>query len=50
MDYLFFSSASLDVLGVLEMLDQAVLNNIGRLPSVNIPSDHLSLKAVFKMK
>ncbi|GFS27034.1 glucose-repressible alcohol dehydrogenase transcriptional effector [Elysia marginata] len=47
LDYVFFSSASLDNVGVLEALDPAVIN---AMPSAAIPSDHLSLKAVFRMK
>ncbi|RUS88253.1 hypothetical protein EGW08_003955 [Elysia chlorotica] len=50
LDYVFYSSASLDTVGVLETLDESVLTKNGGIPEVNIPSDHLSLKAVFRMK
>ncbi|GFN85747.1 glucose-repressible alcohol dehydrogenase transcriptional effector [Plakobranchus ocellatus] len=50
LDYVFFSSASLDPVGVLETLDTVVVDKTGGLPSAGIPSDHLSLKAVFRIK
>lgn len=49
LDYVFFSSASLDTVGVLETLDPDVIN-ASKMPSANIPSDHLSMKAVFRIK
>ncbi|XP_059143429.1 nucleolar protein dao-5-like isoform X2 [Physella acuta] len=49
-DYIFHSSLSLDVVGVLEVLDEVFITKLGGLPNTKIPSDHLSLKAVFRMK
>jgi len=47
-DYIWFSSVSLNVLGVLKVVD-AQLNN-GGLPSAVFPSDHMSVKASFAFK
>ncbi|CAG5130917.1 unnamed protein product, partial [Candidula unifasciata] len=49
LDYIFYSAASLDVTGVLETLDRPVVDASGGLPSDSIPSDHLSLKTVFRL-
>ncbi|XP_055888209.1 uncharacterized protein LOC106076991 isoform X1 [Biomphalaria glabrata] len=50
LDYIFFSSLSLHVIGVLETLDDKVVRRLGGLPSSSVPSDHLSLKAVFRTR
>ncbi|CAL1534651.1 unnamed protein product [Lymnaea stagnalis] len=50
LDYIFHSSFSLDTVGVLETIDEYVLRSTGGLPTSSIPSDHLSLKAVFRLK
>uniref|UniRef100_A0A0B7AGS2 Endonuclease/exonuclease/phosphatase domain-containing protein n=1 Tax=Arion vulgaris TaxID=1028688 RepID=A0A0B7AGS2_9EUPU len=50
LDYIFHSAASIDTVGVLETLDLQVVDATGGLPSASIPSDHLSLKAVFRLK
>ncbi|CAG5115137.1 unnamed protein product [Candidula unifasciata] len=49
-DHIFFSSASIDNVGVLETLDLEVLQASGGLPSKSIPSDHVSIKAGFRLK
>ncbi|KAH9508393.1 hypothetical protein Btru_055090 [Bulinus truncatus] len=48
LDYIFYSSLSLNVIGVQETVDDYVVRNSGGLPTSSIPSDHLSLKAVFR--
>ncbi|BFZ09921.1 hypothetical protein BsWGS_12960 [Bradybaena similaris] len=50
LDYIFYSAVSLDAVGVLETLDLPVVDATGGLPSDSIPSDHLSLKTVFRLK
>ena len=50
LDYTFFDSDSLDVVGVLKTLDKEVVGATGGLPCESIPSDHLSLKADFVFK
>ena len=45
-DYIFYSSDSLQPLGVLKTLDKAVVQATGGLPAKDIPSDHISMKAV----
>ena len=47
-DYIFFSSVSLDVLGVLKAVDPQLLE--AGLPSAVFPSDHVSVKASFAFK
>lgn len=45
-DYIFYSSGSLIPVGVLKTIDGPVVLATGGLPSKDIPSDHLSMKAV----
>ena len=47
-DYIWFSSVSLDVLGVLKVIEPQ-LNETG-LPSAIYHSDHMSIKAGFAFK
>jgi len=47
-DYIWFSSVSLDVLGVLKVVDPQ-LNEDG-LPTAVFHSDHVSIKASFAFK
>jgi len=47
-DYIWFSSVSLDVLGVLKVVDPPP--NEGGLPTATFPSDHMSIKASFAFK
>ncbi|XP_035827524.1 actin cytoskeleton-regulatory complex protein pan1 [Aplysia californica] len=50
LDYIFHSASSLDTVGVLEVLDKHVVDSVRGLPSPGIPSDHLSLKSIFRIK
>lgn len=47
-DYIWFSSVSLDVLGVLKAVDPQLME--AGLPSAMFPSDHVSIKASFAFK
>ena len=47
-DYIFASSVSLDVAGVLKVVDSKLLEP--GVPSRVFPSDHVSLKAVVAFK
>lgn len=46
LDYIFYSSHTLAGVGVLGVVNTAVIAATGGLPSKDFPSDHLSLKAV----
>ncbi|KAK7492018.1 hypothetical protein BaRGS_00016682 [Batillaria attramentaria] len=45
LDYVFFSSQTLQAMGVLQVVDKDVIQQTGGLPSKSFPSDHLPLKA-----
>ena len=47
-DYIWFSSVSLDVLGVLKVVDPQLMES--GLPTATFPSDHVSVKASFAFK
>jgi len=47
-DYIWFSSVSLDVLGVLKVVDPQFIE--AGVPSDVFPSDHVSVKASFAFK
>jgi len=47
-DYIWYSSVSLDVLGVLKVVDQQLIES--GLPTAVFPSDHVSVKASFAFK
>ena len=47
-DYIWFSSVSLDVLGVLKVVDPQLIES--GLPTAMFPSDHVSVKASFAFK
>jgi len=47
-DYIWFSSVSLEVLGVLKVVDPALITS--GLPTATFPSDHVSVKASFVFK
>jgi len=47
-DYIWFSSVSLDVLGVLKVVDPQLIEP--GLPTDVFPSDHVSIKAGFAFK
>jgi mRNA deadenylase 3'-5' endonuclease subunit Ccr4 len=48
LDYIWFSSVSLDVLGVLKVVDRELIES--GIPTAVFPSDHLSIKARFAFK
>jgi len=48
LDYIWFSSVSLNVLGVLKVVDSHLMES--GLPSATFPSDHVSIKASFAFK
>ena len=47
-DYIWYSSVSLDVLGVLKVVDPKLIES--GLPTDVFPSDHVSVKASFAFK
>jgi len=47
-DYIWFSSVSLDVLGVLKVVEPQLIE--AGVPSDVFPSDHVSVKASFAFK
>lgn len=49
-DYIFYSSSSLDNVGVLETAPKHRVMETGGTPNIYFPSDHLSLKAVLAFK
>ncbi|XP_064595309.1 fibrous sheath CABYR-binding protein-like [Liolophura sinensis] len=50
LDYIFYSSNSLDTVGVLKVASEEDITANTALPSEIFPSDHLSLKAVLSFK
>ena len=50
LDYILYSANSLDNVGVLETLDAPVVDAMGHTPNKDVPSDHLSVKAVFRLQ
>jgi mRNA deadenylase 3'-5' endonuclease subunit Ccr4 len=49
-DYIFYSSKSLEVLKILKLPEKSQLDSEGFLPSANFPSDHLKLFSEFRYK
>ena len=49
-DYLFYSSSSLDVTGVLQTASKDKIMETGGTPNCYFPSDHVSMKAVFSFR
>ena len=49
-DYQFYSSSSLDAVGVLQTAAKDRIMETGGTPNCYFPSDHVSLKAVFSFK
>jgi len=49
-DYVFYSSSSLDAVGVLEVATAERMKETGGIPNVYFPSDHLSIKAMLAFK
>lgn len=49
-DYIFYSSSSLDAVGVLETASKDKIMETGGTPNCYFPSDHVSIKAVFSFK
>ena len=48
LDYIWYSSDSLQVNAVLEMVDEDLIEPYHACPNQVFPSDHLSLKAYFR--
>ena len=48
LDYIWFSSDSLQPLSVLSVAPKSDIDPYGGLPNESFPSDHLSLKATFR--
>ncbi|KAK3592339.1 hypothetical protein CHS0354_021673 [Potamilus streckersoni] len=49
-DYIFYSSSSLDNVGVYKLADPEKIRETGGTPNQFFPSDHVSLKAVLSFK
>lgn len=49
-DYQFYSSSSLDAVGVLQTASKERIMETGGTPNCFFPSDHVSMKAVFSFK
>lgn len=50
LDYVFYSSSSLEAVGVLQVPDKQSVLDCKFIPNRIFPSDHLSLKAVLAFK
>ncbi|KAL4233560.1 hypothetical protein ACF0H5_008240 [Mactra antiquata] len=49
-DYIFYSSMSLDNVGVLQLASKEKITETGGIPNCYFPSDHVSIKAVLSFK
>ena len=49
-DYLFYSSSSLDNVGILQTASKDKIMETGGTPNCYFPSDHVSMKAVFSFR
>ena len=50
LDYIWFSSDTMNVTAVLETVGESAITPYVGLPNKAFPSDHLSLKAYFQFK
>jgi CCR4-NOT transcription complex subunit 6 len=50
LDYMFYTPNTLDVTKILQLPSEQEMKEIGTLPNVDFPSDHLPLCAEFTFK